>query len=214
MSVERPPAQRPYETALKIAFDRLAARDLTRETLNALGVELVDGSFRVQALNSHLLVDPQARQVTVEGAGRARTSWALLVVHYLCAEDVTQDSREVSLAHFPSCRGYLAVFQKRIVGRFLATTGRSGEVFSNTSKAIGGEVVNALSMSSISQGFSFSVLPRITITIVRHEGDDEFGAGATVVYRADAERLLPAEDCIVAAELLLDTLAGKPMTEN
>jgi hypothetical protein len=63
-------------------------------------------------------------------------------------------------------------------------------------------------------GYRFDVFPRVPITIVRYEGDEEVAAGASIVYRADAGQLLPAEDRVVAAELLLDALAGKPVTES
>ncbi|MCX6995600.1 MAG: DUF3786 domain-containing protein [Kiritimatiellaeota bacterium] len=63
-------------------------------------------------------------------------------------------------------------------------------------------------------GYRFDIFPRLPVTLIRYEGDDEVGPGASVIYRADAERLLPAEDRVVAAELLLDALAGKPMSEE
>jgi hypothetical protein len=63
-------------------------------------------------------------------------------------------------------------------------------------------------------GYRFDIFPRVPVTIIRYDGDDEIRPGASVLYRADAERLLPAEDRVVAAELLLDALAGKPMREN
>lgn len=59
----------------------------------------------------------------------------------------------------------------------------------------------------------FAVFPRVPIAFFRFEGDTELAAGASVVYQADAEFLLPAEDRVVAAELLLDALAGKPLAE-
>lgn len=195
--------------ALGIGFDALLSRELTAEKLEALGVQRIGDVIRVSALNRDLLVDLENRTVCVEDAGCARASWALLAVHYLCAEDVSLDLREVSLAHFPKCRGYLAAFNKRIIRRFLATSGRTAQQFERSS-----EHLQAQRLFGPNLAFAFPVLPRVSITIARYEGDEELEPGANVIYRADAGRLLPAEDCIVAAELALDSLLGKPMEDS
>lgn len=204
-----PPRQQPYVLALRIGFDALLSRELSPEKLEALGVQRIGDVIHVPALNRGLLVDLENRMVRVEDAGRARASWALLAVHYLCAEDVSSDLREVSLAHFPECRGYLAVFNNRIIRRFLATSGRTAEQFERSSEQLQAERLFGPNLA-----FRFPVLPRVPITITRYEGDEELEPGANVIYRADAGRLLPAEDCIVAAELVLDSLLGKPMEDS
>lgn len=203
-----PPRQRPYDQALQRGFDELL-RGSTQDNLASLGATRAGGVIRVTALNRVLIVDLDQRTVMVEGLGVARSVWAVLVVHYLCAGDVAVDDRDVSFSYFSDCRSYLSVFGKRIVDRFLATSGRSSESFSRLSDAIGGVRLQGSGMR-----YSFSILPRIPVVIARYDGDDEVKAGASVVYRADAERLLPAEDRVVAVELLLDALSNKPMTEN
>ena len=204
-----PPRQRPYERAFELSFDELLSREPSDEELKALGAARRSGMIRLPVLNRHLLVDLNNRQVLVENAGRARIAWALLVLHYLCADDVPVDPTEVSFGHFAQCRGYLSVFGNRIIGRFLASVGITSQRFEQLSQQLGGTHLPGPGTS-----FRFDVLPRVPITIVRHEGDDEFGPGANVIYRADAERLLPAEDCVVVAELLLNTLSGKPIEEE
>jgi len=163
----------------------------------------------VPALNRCLSVDLEQGRVTVDGFGPARPVWAVLAVHYLCAENLSPDPREVSFSYFQDCRSYLTVFGKRITARFLATSGRTAETFERLAGSVGGTRMNGAGT-----GYRFDVFPRIPVAILRYEGDDEVPAGASIVYQADAERLLPAEDRVVAAEVLLDTLAGKPMTET
>lgn len=200
---------RPYETAFVMGFDALLARMPSAENLEALGATLDSGVIALPVLNRRVLVNTRDREVYVEGHGKARRAWALLVLHYLCAEDVSPDAREVSIGHFADCRGYLSVFGKRIIGRFLATAGRSGDQFIELSDRLGGTRLPGPGTS-----YRFDVLPRVPITIIRHEGDEELGPGANVIYRADIERLLPPEDRVVIAELLLDALSGKPIEEQ
>ena len=207
-SSDIPPRQNPYEHALQVGFDTLLALPLSEDRLRSLGASLDSHTICVPALNRKLLVDLATRDVSVEGYGRARRAWAVLCVHYLCAADVSPDTREVAFGHFSDCRSYLDVFRKRIVERFLATTGRTAEQFAELSERLGGKRLPGPGLR-----YGFDALPRVPIIIVRHDGDDELGPDANVIYRTDVERLLPPEDRVVAAELLLNALAGKTIEE-
>ena len=204
-----PPRQHPYDQALQLGFDALRSRPPSPGKLAALGVTAQDGTIRVPVLNRILCVDLEQGQVRVDASGPARSAWAVLTVHYLCAPDFTPDPRPVSFSYFQDCRSYLSVFGKRITQRFLATAGRNADQFVRLGAQLGGTPLHGWRT-----GFRFDIFPRVPITLVRYEGDDEMPPGASVVYCADAELLLPAEDRVVAAELLLDQLAGKPMSES
>ncbi|MCX8052569.1 MAG: DUF3786 domain-containing protein [Armatimonadetes bacterium] len=203
-----PPPQRPYEQAFELGFEALALRAPTDAHLIALGAERSGNVIKLPVLHRQLLIDQDTREVSVEGGGKARLGWAILALHYLCASDLSDDPREFALGHFTDCRSYVSVFNNRIVRRFLATAGKDAKLFAERAEQIGGVLLERPGMA-----YSFSVLPRVPIVIVRYEGDYELGPGASVIFRADAEHLLPAEDRIVAAELLLDSLSGKSIDE-
>ena len=203
------PRQNPYELALQRGLDALQNFAWTLDRCEALGIEEVEGILRLPALGRILCVDLAQRCVRVDDEAPARAAWGVLAAHYLCAEQLAPDPRGVSFSDFPDCRSYLSVFGKRITGRFLATAGRTEPRFVQAAEALGGHKVSGAGV-----GYGFAVFPRVPISIVRYDGGDEFPPGASVIYRADIESLLPAEDRVVAAELLLDALAGKPMTEN
>ena len=202
------PPQRPYEQALERGFRALRAR-VPPAGLDALGAEAGEGVIRVKALNHVLTVNLDRDGVTVDGDSvRARNAWAVLALHYLCAADAPRDTRPVSFGDFPDGLSYTSVFMQRIVGRFLATSGQSAERFIAAAERNGG-----MRLPGREVGYRFTVLPRVPIAFFRYEGDTEVTAGASVVYQADVGALLPAEDRVVAAEVLLDALVGKPMTE-
>ena len=203
-----PPKQEPYVHALEIGFDTLTANSPSAGKLESLGSKMCHEGIRLAVLDREVLVDIDKREVTLIGGGRLRVGWSLLILHYLNAEDVSIDDTETSLAHLSDIRGYLAVFEKRIVGRFLYTVGRNGERFAELS-----EKLNGMPVQSNGLGYRFYILPRVPVTIVRYDGDEDFGPGANFVYRADIRNLLPPEDRVVAAELLLDALSGKPFEE-
>jgi hypothetical protein len=203
------PPQRPYDQALQQGLVTLISRVPSPETLLALGATMTAGIIRVPVLNRCLGIDLEQRRVVVDESDSARCAWAVLAVHYLCAVDFAQDHREVSFSYFQDCRNYLDVFGKRITARFLATAGRTAEQFVRL-----GEQYSGTRVKGHGTGFRFDVFPRVPITIIRYEGDSEVPAGASIIYRADVEHLLPAEDRVVAVELLLDILSGKPMTDT
>lgn len=203
-----PERQNPYGQAYDLAFDVLLAKGPSAQKLEELGVKRTGDVIAVPVPNGVLLVDLSKREVTVKEAGPAKVSWSLLALHYLCAEETGVDTLEVSLNHFADCRTYCTVFSKRVVQRFLATAGRNEESFSEASERIGGMRVEGGGMR-----YTYNLLPRVPLDIVRYDGDEEFGPDANVIYRADAANLLPAEDRIVAAELLLEALSGRPLEE-
>jgi hypothetical protein len=204
-----PRPQRPYDLALRIGFETLAMQPPTAPGLADLGAVMEGDVIGVPALNRRLAIDLGRREARVDGAGLAKAVWAVLAVHYLCSTEAARDAREVSFSCFHDCRNYLSVFGKRIVARFLATTGRTARQFALAGERIGGVLLPGPGLC-----YRFDVLPRVPIVIARYEGDSEVTPGASVIYRADAERLLPPEDRVVAAELLLDALAGKSMSEE
>lgn len=207
--------QRPYETALRLAFDLLRREKPSDGKLHALGAARQDGLIRIPALHERLLIDPNDQEVFVAGKdagerrGRVGHAWALVALHYLCAADLSVDLRAVSFGDFTDSLGYASVFAKRVIGRFLATSGRNGEQYEAAGRRIGGRRLMTPEIA-----FTFEVLPRVPLTIIRHEGDEDLGAGANVIYHADAAHLLPAEDRIVAAELVIDALNGKQLREH
>ncbi len=203
-----PAAQRPYEVALEAGLAALLSSAPPDPQLEALGARREGQTVVVPVLGGRLIVDPQARDVFVEGGGPAKRAWAILALHYLSAGDVPHIDKEVTFGTFSDCRSYLKVFEKRIIGRFLATAGRTPEQFNEMAGRLGG-----VRLPGPGIRYRFGILPRVPITIVRYDGDEEIGPGASVVYRGDVEFLLPPEDRVVAVELLLDALTGKGLEE-
>lgn len=203
-----PPKQRPYELAIDVGFAALLAREQTPDRLAALGATREGEIIRLPALDQHLLIELAERIVRVEGHGEARHDWTLLALHYLSAEDLSVDTREMTLTHFADARGYLSVYNGRIIGRFLGTVGRTDAGFREAA-----ERVHAVPVPWSGACYRFDVFPRLPITVIRYEGDEDFPPGANIVYRADAGHLLPAEDRIVVAEAVIDVLSGKPLYE-
>lgn len=210
-----PPRQRPYELALHLAFERLKRDEPSDAKLRALGAVRQEGLIRIPALAESLLIDLEGRDVFIAGGDSGaqrmpvKPAWALVALHHLCAANLSVDAREISFSEFTDSQGYVGVFAKRVIGRFLATSGKTREQFEAASLRIGGK-----RSAGPGVAFAFNVLPRVPISVVWYAGDEDLGAGANVLYHADAGHLLPAEDRIVAAELVIDALNGKSLADH
>ena len=205
-SFSPPPRQRPYDAAIKVAYASLRERDMTMDRMCRLGALLCEDGIQLPALHRQLLVRLDRDEVLVESCGPARYDWTLLALHYLSALDLSEDAREVTLSHFADARGYLAAYDRRIIKRFLTTVGATDEEFRQRAAQL-----HATEIPWNGTCFRFTIFPRLPLTVIRYEGDEEYPPGANIIYRADAQYLLPAEDRIVAAEMLINTLSGVPM---
>ena len=202
------PLPPPQHTALEVGFAALRARMFSAETLVALGVDEVDDGYRLPVLGRPVIIDLERAEVRTDAGSQLASFWAILTVHYLCAENLTPDDRWVSLGHFPDCRTYLLAFNNHVLREMLETVGRTRDGF-----IAAAESLPHTRWDGPGDGFTFPVFPRVPLTFVRHDGDEELEPGANVLYRADAARQLPAEDRIAMAELMLDVLKGHGMTE-
>ena len=198
-----------YAQAMALGFDQVQGDLPSAEQAASLGITVDGQRLRVPALDRELIVDCDTRTITLTDGRPATEAWGILVLHYVQARNLQVDATPSSFAEFPDCQFYVSVFGGRIVNRFLYTIGRTAESFIEKGQALGATRLPGPDLS-----FRFAVFPTLPITITRFEGDDELPPGANVIYQADAVQVLPAEDRVVAAEQLLNVLAGKPMAET
>lgn len=193
-----------HAAAFQKAVERLRANPPSLRVLGQLEVEPVGNRFRLRVLTDPMIVNLRAATVEIEGRGPADLAWGILVLHYLAASHPLIDARLVSLAELADATAYLTGFQQRLVKRFVETSGASCQRFESAARALGGQALPEFNCA-----WRFFVLPRVPITIIRYEGDDEFPPSAAILYQADAASLLPLEDRVVAIDLLLERLQAQ-----
>ena len=121
----------------------------------------------------------------------------IIVLHYLVRAsggELLQD--HVSYEDIPGTRQYLPVFEKRVTRPLASAFGYDRDAFLESGLALGGmeeEYGNA--------SFTLFPLPRVPITFILWEGDQEFPPSVKVLFNPSIHTYLPLEDIGVLAKL-------------
>lgn len=150
-----------------------------------------ENEFNVQFLQNNYTVNYPSAEVLTSNGDKASVYISILILHYLNTADGTPLSgRWISFKELPGGQIYIDPFKKRAIAPFLKAFGDSPEQFIQAASKIGG-INNA-------PGGTYSmiipVLPRVPLSFIIHEGDDEFPSSANILFDAHAHCYLPTED--------------------
>ena len=200
-----PPRQDNLEVATKLAFESLAGQ--TDEQLLWLGAKHIDNAWQIAVLNQTLEVNTSAGTVTTTDGQDVGPHWRILVLHYLAIKaQPDQQEPETSFAHLPAAQAYSQVYQGRVLGRLCATAGRDARTLTDAANTLAGRRVDA---HTGDLAFDFGLFPRLTVRLIWHAPDEEFGPAATLLLPANTEDYFCIEDIVVLSERLVSRLEGR-----
>jgi hypothetical protein len=128
----------------------------------------------------------------------------ILLCHYLLhASGKPPKGELITFRQIPDGHFYFDAFQRRARDPLLATFGKDPELFQRCGQILGGCQVAAGDV-----GLAFQVLPRIVIQLVLWRGDDEFPPEAGILFDANIQQELAAEDVAVLSGMLVYRLMG------
>jgi len=203
-----PEPQQSYRQAFERGLEQLRSRN--GEGLAELGARpTAPGRYELPVLDGVFVIDLPAGRVTLAGGDQPGwpenapgEAWAILAVHYLGSRPPWREpSKWISFADLPEARGYNPVYRGRVLGRLCATAGRDRQTFIRACTRLGGERFEAGE-----EGFKFQVFPRVPVAIAWYSGDDEFRAGASLVFPENITDFFSAEDVVVLSESLVARL--------
>lgn len=189
--------QNGYQLAYEKACVNLAARNPEEMAVNS-GAEF-DSSrnvFLLHYINEAYTVSYPDGEVTFAVRPDAVPVAAKVVIlHYLLtAGGQPLSGQLVSFKEIPGGMIYLQPFNGRVLGGFKAIFGKSAALLTKVGEKLGIKFAKYGDAA-----VTMDALPRIPITYVIWEGDEEFPANATVLFDATAQYYLPTEDLVVAA---------------
>jgi hypothetical protein len=194
---------------------RLASEELRRANLHRLArlaevdISVLEGgvtSLRVPFFGTpHLVLVGQNVDIRREGNhGEVPLPEKILLCHYLLHASGDPPTGDlITFRQIPDGHFYFDAFQRRARDPFLATFGKHPELFQRCAQALGGTEI-----ATGDVGLSFQVFPRIAIQLVLWEGDDEFPPEAGILFDANIQHNLAAEDIAVLTGMLVYRLMG------
>jgi hypothetical protein len=151
--------------------------------------------FSVKYLNENYTVSYPSGEVNfADKAEVVPLPAKIVILHYLLtADETTLTGEMVSFKEIPGGMIYLAPFEGRVLGAFKAIFGKNAALL-----PLAGEKVGARANKYGDGAVTLDVLPKLPVTYVIWEGDEEVKANGTVLFDSSAQNFLPTEDLVVA----------------
>ena len=186
-----------YTAAYKLACEELAKRSPSDVCTNAqVAFEPECNAYRVRYLGVVYRVHAESGAVEGPNAdGEVSATVKVLLLHYLLhAKNRPLSGNLISFRDLKNGAAiYYPVFHKRAVTPLIKTFGNCFEDLYAASAELGG-VRAQYGHASV----TVDILPRIPVTYVLWEGEDDIPASGTILFDDSVEYYLPAEDIVFA----------------
>jgi hypothetical protein len=125
------------------------------------------------------------------------------MLHYLTsAKGTPLTNRFITFKQLPGVASYFPVFSQRTIKPLLNRFGKEPEPLIDTAAKLGGYKANYGGIS-----VTISAFPRVPITIVLWQGDEEFPSNGSIMFDANISDYLSIEDVCVLCEIIAWKLA-------
>jgi len=192
--------QKTYKTVFEIACDDFIHSDYEAKCLDA-GIKCVKGPqgaiAQVPYFDESITLDlPQCSFHSSETRTVTLVS-RILILHYINkASGIPLSGEKVAYGDIPACMHYEPVFAKRVLKPLQSAFGYNKYDFLDAGMAMGGKEETYGDAS-----FTLFAFPKVPITFVLWEGDEEFTPSAKALFDPSITGYLPLEDIVVVAKL-------------
>jgi hypothetical protein len=194
------PATRSGRKAIDLAWDALESKDTIMLASNS-GSRLAKDHLLLPFFESRLTVDFGRRTILFAGC-QADEATAILALHYLagCGPGVPRGV----LVPFNQAEGgaaYYEAFKRRTIDRLAEEFGEDPGSLIRAGGVLGG-MDRELGAASI----DIRAFPKVRLTLIVWEGDEEIPASANVLFDSVALEILDTEDLAVVGSLTMARL--------
>lgn len=150
------------------------------------------GIFTVPFLNVRYRVSfPDGEISTEEGNQEVSLTDRVCILHYLThASDCLLTGRNITFKELPNGSIYVGPFNNRAVRPLVSIFGSQPEMLLKAAEKLGGNRVEGMGDWAV----TVKVFPKVPITFVLWEGDDEFPPSGNILYDSSAPLHLETED--------------------
>jgi hypothetical protein len=192
--------QKAYRKTLEIACDQLSRLPL-EERAEKAGVNLSEGKgCQVVYIPSF----DEAVELSIPGftfhsskSANITLTAKIVLLHYLIhASGTALASELVTYEDIPGCRSYASVFERRVTKPLLSAFGYDRDSFARAAASLGGTATEFGDAS-----FRLYAFPRVPITFILWEGDQDFPPSMKVLFDRTIHQYLPLEDIVVVSKM-------------
>jgi hypothetical protein len=209
--------QKTYKTVFEIARDTLIASDYPQKCAHA-GLKCVEetGGTAIEVPYFDEIITMRIPRFSFESSKNANVTLVtrIILLHYINnASGIPLSGEKVAYGDIPSCMHYEPVFAKRVLKPLQNAFGYDKYAFLEAGTALGGKEEDYGDGS-----FTLFAFPKVPITFILWEGDDEFPPSAKALFDPSITGYLPLEDIVVVAKLaasrILKTAHKQHITET
>lgn len=201
MNLDKKPES--YNSALKEAWkslDSLDPDDLARKSGASFDSEKRE--FTLIFFNDEFHIKTSNRTVKGPGGQDTKPFISVLLLHYLIyAKEVGLEDKLISFRELSGGDVYYNAFQRRAIIPITNAFGSNCEALRAVGKRIHAEEGEHGDIS-----VKIQVFPRIPVTVILWEGDDEIPPSSIMLFDASIKGLLPTEDVAVIGGFVASTL--------
>jgi hypothetical protein len=192
--------QKAYRKTFEIACEQLAALPLEQRLGKAgLVFSKKDNSYAivVPSFNEVVELSIPGFSFTSPSSSNITLTARIIVLHYIIHATGTPLAGElIPYEDIPGCRGYAPVFERRVSRPLLSAFGYDRDAFARVGAFLDGKKEDFGDAS-----FRLDAFPRVPITFVLWEGDQDFPPAIKVLFDRTVDRYLPLEDIVVVSKM-------------
>ena len=193
--------QKTYKNVFDAARDELVRGGNIPEKLLRAGLryEERDGATRVFVpfFNETITLTLPSATFSGEAGVNVTLVTRIVILHYLnTASGIPLAGEKIAYGDIPACMHYDPVFEKRVLKPLARAFGYDKYLFKEAGKLMGGREEDFGDAS-----FTLFAFPKVPVTFVLWEGDEEFPPAAKALFDPSITGYLPLEDIVVVAKL-------------
>lgn len=196
------PKQEGYRQAVEIACGKLKEIDLEQQARNGGFAWKPGGEIEIPFFGKTYFIQPETCAFRSPEESVISLVTKGVILHYILrADGLPLAQKFITYGEIPGGLTYAGVFRRRVILPFLGAFGQDLERFKRVSELFHG--VPALLGDA---AFTFQIFPRIPVTLVLWEGDEEFSPAGKMLFDAAIDHYLDLEDVVVMGEMIVGRL--------
>lgn len=193
--------QKVYKTVFELACDELVNGDYEEKCARA-GLKCTTGEgqtpiIEVPYFDETITIDLGQFSFHSSKGSNVTLVTKILLLHYINnASGIPLSGEKVAYGDIPACMHYEPVFAKRVLKPLQSAFGYDRYIFFEA-----GLTLNGKEETYGDASFTLFAFPKVPITFIIWEGDEEFPPSARVLFDPSITGYLPLEDIVVIAKL-------------